>query len=101
LYTPSLHDALPILDVSCGAPAVTSNPIAVLESCFPAVEVTEYQTDAGTVESVWHFRQRSEVSTGVAGLGQIRSGTAAWNGIPVAAVIWACVWHAVQSTWAA
>ena len=88
-------------DVSCLEPGVTLNTIAgFVGSCFPLFEVVEYETDAGTLESAWHFRQRSEVSCGFAGLGQVRSGTAAWHETPLAVVICACVWHPVQSIFA-
>src|SRR6266478_2010402 len=93
------HDiATARLDVSCLEPAVMLNTMAGFDgSCFPLFEVVEYETDAGTLESEWHFRQRSEVSCGLAGLGQVRSGTAAWNETPLAVVICACVWQLVQS----
>jgi hypothetical protein len=69
-------------------------------SCFPALERIEKETDAGTLESEWHFRQTSDVSWGFAGLGQVRSGTAAWNETPLAVVICDCVWQPVQSIFA-
>src|SRR2546427_3891397 len=88
------------LDVSCGDPFVTSKTmVALVGSCFPLLELVEYETDAGTFESAWHFRQRRDVSCGVAGVGQVRSGTAVWNGTPFA-VICVCVWQPVQSIFA-
>ena len=85
----------------CGDPIVTSKTMAALVgSCFPLLELVEYETDAGTFESAWHFRQRSEVSCGVAGAGQVRSGTAAWNARPALLFIWDCVWQPVQSIFA-
>jgi hypothetical protein len=86
------------LDVSCLEPGATLNTMAAFDgSCFPLFDVVEYETAAGTLESEWHFRQRSEVSSGLAGSGQMRSGTAAWNETPLAVVIRACVWQPVQS----
>src|SRR5207253_383080 len=67
-------------------------------SWFPVFERVENDTDAGTFESAWHFRQRSDVSSGFAGSGQVRSGTEAWNETPMPAVICAWVWQPVQST---
>jgi hypothetical protein len=88
-------------DVSCLEPGATLNTMAAFDGlCLPLFEIVEYETDAGTLESAWHFRQRSEVSCGFAGLGQVRSGTAAWNETPLAMVICGCVWHPVQSIFA-
>src|SRR2546427_12755749 len=88
------------LDVSCGDPFLTSKTMAVfVGSCLPLLELVEYEIDAGTFESAWHFRQSSDVSCGVAGVGQVRSGTAVWNGTPFA-VICVCVWQPVQSIFA-
>ena len=85
----------------CGDPVVTSKTMAALVgSCFPLLELVEYETDAGTFESAWHFRQRSDVSCGATGLGQLRSGTAAWNARPALLFIWDCVWQPVQSIFA-
>jgi hypothetical protein len=88
-------------DVSCLEPGVTLNTMAAFDgSCFPLLDTVEYETDAGTLESAWQFRQRSDVSCGFAGFGQVRSGTAAWNATPLAVVICACVWQPVQSIFA-
>src|SRR5437016_4918689 len=40
------------LDGSCGGPVVTSKTMAgLVGSCFPLLELVEYETDAGTFES--------------------------------------------------
>ena len=89
------------LDVLCVAPAATLNTMAAFDgSCFPLFDIVEYETDAGTLESAWHFRHRSELSCGFAGFGQVRSGTAAWNDTLVLLVICAWVWQPVQSIFA-
>src|SRR5438132_12625470 len=63
------------LDVSCGDPVVTSKTMAALVgSCFPLLELVEYETDAGTFESAWHFRQRIGVSCSDAGADQGSAG---------------------------
>jgi len=80
---------------------VTSKRMAAfVGSCLPLFELVEYEIDAGTFESAWHLRQRSEVSCGVAGAGQVRSGTATWNATPVPLFICDCVWQPVQSIFA-
>ncbi len=84
--------------MSCLEPGVTLNTMAAFDgSCLPLFEVVEYETDAGTLESAWHFTQRTEVSCGLAGFGQVRSGTEAWNAAPLAVVICDCMWQLVQS----
>jgi hypothetical protein len=89
------------LDVSCLEPDATLKTMAAFDgSCFPLLEVVEYEIDAGTFESPWHLRQRTEVSCGLAGFGQVRSGTAAWKATPLVVVIRVCVWQPVQSIFA-
>jgi len=96
-----VRQGIDALEVLCVAPAATLNTMAAFDgSCFPLFEVVEYETETGTLESEWHFKQRNDVSSGLAGFGQMRSGTAAWNEAPLAVVIWACVWQPVQSIFA-